>query len=320
MPHVAMIIGYPAAGKGTWAREYIKRGYVVLNRDTEGGTIPQLVPKMIELIKQGKDVLLDNTFPTAQVRNPFIIAAKANDANILGDWLDTSIEDAQFNACARMMEKKGRILSAEQIKADKSPNFFPPLVQYKYRKEFEKPDLSEGFSSITTTHFERIFPEDWGNKAIFLDYDGTLRDTKSDAKWPSDPSDIEILPDRKVWLDYYKSQGYILLGVSNQSGIAKGSPIEQEAIDCFEKTNEMLGHDIDYKYCPHRVPPISCYCRKPMPGMAVEFFYKYKLDPAQCIMVGDMTSDKTFAARSHMNFIHADKFFNSKNAKTFIKV
>ena len=23
-------------------------------------------------------------------------------------------------------------------------------------------------------------------------------------------------------------------------------------------------------YCPHKVPPISCYCRKPNPGMGVE--------------------------------------------------
>ena len=312
MSSVIMIVGYPAAGKGTVVKTYIDQGYKVLNRDREGGKIADLVPKMIDLINQGKDVILDNTFPTREVRQQFIIAAKANGASILCEWLDTTIEDAQFNACMRMVKKEGRILSLEEMKAKKNPNYFPPMVQYKYRKQFEQPDMSEGFSFMTTRAFERQFPKDWVNKAIFFDYDGTLRDTKSGGKWPCDPNDVKILPLRKERILYCAiEQGYILLGVSNQSGVRKDNPTHEVARACFKRTNDLLEYDIDYKYCPHRPAPISCYCRKPMPGMAVEFFHKYKLDPTQCIMVGDMTSDKTFATRSHMKFVHADKFFSA---------
>ncbi len=310
MSTVVMIVGYPAAGKSTVAKTYLDQGYTILNRDTAGGKIAGLVPKMIELIKQDKDIILDNTFPTVEVRKQFIDAAKTNSADIICEWLNTSIEDAQFNACMRMINKVGKILCAEEMKVSKNPNFFPPAVQYKYKKEFQKPTLEEGFTMMATRAFEREFPKDWVNKAIIFDYDGTLRDTISGAKWPQDPKDVKLLSYRdKERLDYWISAGYLLLGASNQSGIAKGTPSEADAIACFEKTNKLLGHKIDYKFCPHRVPPISCYCRKPMPGMAVELFWKYKLDPRECIMVGDMTSDKTFAKRSHMKFMHADEFF-----------
>lgn len=309
MPDVVMIVGYPAAGKSTIAKEYSDKGYWYLNRDKAGGKIIDLIPSFTCSMSSGRNVILDNTFPTIESRKAFIECAKKYNATITCDWLNTSIEDAQFNACMRMMDRKGKILSAADMKAEKSPNLFPPVVLFKYKKEFQKPTVGEGFDLVAKREFTRTFPNDWTGKAIFLDYDGTLRDTKSGAKWPCHPDDVKILPDRKVWLDYYKSQGYMLLGVSNQSGIAKDNPVEKDAIACFERTNNLLGHDIEYAYCPHSIPPISCFCRKPMPGMAVQFFHKYKLDPRKCIMVGDVTSDKTFAKRSHMEFIHADEFF-----------
>jgi histidinol phosphatase-like enzyme len=57
------------------------------------------------------------------------------------------------------------------------------------------------------------------------------------------------------------------------------------------------------------VPPITCYCRKPAPGMGAYFIEKYKLNPAKCIMVGDMGSDKTFAARCGFQYADASEFF-----------
>jgi HAD superfamily hydrolase (TIGR01662 family) len=310
MSDVVMIVGYPAAGKSSVAKEYIDKGYVYLNRDQVGGSVIALLPKMEVAIENGKDVILDNTFPTIESRKPFIDSANVRKATVSCDWLQTSIEDAQFNACMRMMDRAGKILSPEEMKASKDPNLFPPVVLFKYKKEFQKPTMDEGFAMIIKREFNRIFPKDWTNKAIIFDYDGTLRDTISGAKFPCDPNDVKMLDLRKSILRDLAAEGWLFLGASNQSGIAKGSPTEEEAIACFEKTNELLGQDIDYSYCPHRVPPISCYCRKPMPGMAVELFWKYKLYPRQCIMVGDMTSDKTFAKRSHMQFMHADNFFS----------
>ena len=77
----------------------------------------------------------------------------------------------------------------------------------------------------------------------------------------------------------------------------------------FQKKNELLEVGIDYMFCCHKVPPISCYCRKPGPAMGVHFIEKYQLDPAQCIMVGDQTSDQTFAKRCGFQFEWAKDFF-----------
>jgi HAD superfamily hydrolase (TIGR01662 family) len=310
MLKVVMIVGYPASGKSSLTEKYIKQGFHSLNRDTEGGKISSLVPKMEDILAQGTYVVLDNTFATVLERKQFIDAAKAMGAEIKCNWLTTSIEDAQFNACCRMMERKGKILTPAEIKAEKSPNLFPPVTLFSYRKRFEKPTMDEGFDVIFKTDFVREFPKDWDGKAVFLDYDGTLRDTISGAKWPTDPSDIRILPNRKKVLDSWTEKGYLLIGVSNQSGVAKNNPSHEIVQECFDKTNELLGIDMSYSYCPDNPAPVNCYCRKPMPGMAVEFFYKYKLDPRQCIMVGDRTSDKTFAKRSHIGrYFDAEEFF-----------
>jgi len=77
----------------------------------------------------------------------------------------------------------------------------------------------------------------------------------------------------------------------------------------FEHTNKLLGLDIEYKFCPHRAAPLSCYCRKPMQGMFIDFMLKHKLSRKDCIFVGDMTSDKTFATRSGIQYVDQADFF-----------
>lgn len=310
MAKMVMIVGFPAAGKSTVAQTYIDQGYVHINRDKAGGRVIDLLPAVKAALKVGKNVVLDNTFPTAESRAPFLQVANALGASALCALMGSTIEDAQFNACRRMVERFDKLPTPQEIKADKSPNIFPPAVLFNYRKQFEKPVMAEGFEKISTVPFVRTYPSQWVGKAVILDYDGTLRETISGAKWPVDPSDVKILSNRAAVLRKWSKNGYLLLGVSNQSGIAKGSPTHEQATACFDATNKLLGVSIEYAYCPHNPAPINCYCRKPMPGLAVMFFHKYKLDPRQCIMVGDQTSDKTFAARSGMKFVWAADFFD----------
>ena len=63
------------------------------------------------------------------------------------------------------------------------------------------------------------------------------------------------------------------------------------------------------EFCEHRAGPPQCYCRKPMPGLGAWFIEKYKLNPPQCIMVGDLKSDLTFAMRCGFTYVHPDVFF-----------
>jgi HAD superfamily hydrolase (TIGR01662 family) len=221
----------------------------------------------------------------------------------------SSIEDSMFNAVSRMIGRHGKLfMKTDDYQKSKDPNMFPPAALYKANKTIEKPTVAEGFDEVKIVPFKRT-PNGYTNKAVIFDYDGTLRKTKSGGIYPTSPDDIVALPGRTEKLNELKKQGYVILGVSNQSGVAKGLLSYEMAEKCFDKTNQLLNFDIDYRFCSHSVPPITCYCRKPGVGFGVEFIEKYKLDPSQCIMVGDMKTDETFAKRCGFKYVHADTFF-----------
>ncbi|HVI40795.1 MAG TPA: HAD-IIIA family hydrolase [Anaerovoracaceae bacterium] len=309
MSEVVLLMGFPASGKSTVAKEYTDKGYSYINRDMLGGKVATKVPMMMNELSVNRNVLLDNTFPDAESRAPFIAGAKKVGAAIKCVMMGTKIEDAQFNAAYRMIQRKGKLLGPDDYKGEKDPNIFPPVVLFGYQKKFQQPTALEGFDSVETIPFVRKLDPEFKEKAAIFDYDDTLRKTKSGSLYPTNPDDIEILPGRKEKLAQLVAEGYKLLGVSNQSGVAKGELTDEMARKCFDRTNELLGQSIDYLFCPHGKFPINCYCRKPMNGNFVVHMVKHKLDPAKCFFVGDMTSDKTFAGRAGIKFYHADKYF-----------
>jgi HAD superfamily hydrolase (TIGR01662 family) len=310
---VHMVIGYPASGKSGWSKKQFPDA-TYLNRDTVGGKVSSLIPHMIAAISDNKgDIVLDNLFPTVESRKEFIEHAKLRNIEVVCHWMQTSIEDSSINALTRMWDRYGQVfLGRDDIKAHpeakKDPNMFPIVVLFKYRKMFEKPTMEEGFASIEKIPFVRRKRSGYDNKAVFFDYDDTLRTTTSEFKYPTKPDEVFLKDGVKEKMVELKKDGYLLLGVSNQSGVSKGILSNEDADACFDRTNELAGADIEYCYCPHSVPP-SCYCRKPQSGIGVYFIEKYKLNPNECIMVGDQTSDKTFAKRLGMKFVHADEFF-----------
>jgi len=310
MSKVVMVMGYPASGKSTITKDLVAKGMVSLNRDTEGGKIVDLLPKMESLLNDNKDIVLDNLFALAEVRKPFIELAKSHGADISCLLMGTSIEDAQFNVVQRAIGLLGKFPTPEVIKAAKHTNVFPPLVLFKYKKEFQKPTVAEGFSAVVTRKFVREVDPAFVNKAIILDYDGTLRECiGGNEKYPVSVDQIEIKPKRKEVLQSYLDKGYKLLGMSNQSGVAKGELSDATAHELFQFTNKQIGIDIEYQFCPHQSTPISCYCRKPMPGRGVDFIIKHKLKASDCVMVGDFTSDETFSKRCGFQYADQADFF-----------
>ena len=321
MQEVVMVLGFPASGKTTVSGNLIDKGYAHLNRDKEGGKLIDLLPKMVAALSNGQSVVLDNLFPTAEVRKSFIEAATLRKVPIRCVQMDTKIEDASINALHRMWDRYGKIFFTPQDiknhkKAKKDSNMFPIVVLFKYKKEFEKPTKDEGFVKIEKHKFERRYDPAYNNKALILDYDDTLRTVHNgDFKFPTKPEEVKILAGRAEKLKQYEKDGYLLLGVSNQSGIARKQMGKTEdeghcnAKATFDHTNKELGVDIDYRYCPDNVPP-RCYCRKPQSGLGVALIRQYDLDPRQCIFVGDQTSDKTFATRLSMQYSDAEDFFD----------
>lgn len=303
-------MGYNASGKSSKAAQFERIGYHRLNRDIEGGTIDELAERVAKLLGDGiNKIVLDNTYPTIASRASVINAAKSQKAAIHCIHLTTSLEESQMNACLRMIRTYGKLLSPEEIKAAKDPNTFPPAALFHYRKQFQAPSTNEGFDTVENLPFLRSYGPEYKNKALILDYDGTLRESTGPQKYPSKPDEILMLPGRIEVLKLYEENDYLLLGASNQSGIARGSVTREAVVGVFEETNNRLGLKIDYNFCPHPSNPVICYCRKPQCGMGALFIEKYKLDPSKCIMVGDMTTDKSFATRCGFDYIDQKDFF-----------
>lgn len=307
---IVLITGYNAAGKSTLVEDFVKKGYKRLNRDTEGGTMDAVHHRAQHWLATGfaNKIVLDNTYPSVESRKFIIDIAKVQGAVIRCIHLTTSFEDAQLNACLRMVRKTGKLLMPEDFKKTKDPNLFPPAALFAYRKAFEAPSIKEGFVEVTDVPFVRKWNTNYHNKAVILDYDDTLRVSIGKKKFPQDPSEIQILPNRSKVLKEWAAKGYVMLGASNQSEVSKGLPIET-AKACFDATNKMLGLNIITMFCPHSIPPVICYCRKPHPGMGAFFIETYKLNPSLCIMVGDQTSDETFAKRCGFQYQDAEDFF-----------
>ena len=317
MKEIVIIAGPPGGGKTTTVKKFVDQGYIRINRDEIGGSIHGIV--LAEVRKAfaagATKIVLDNVYATVEGRASIISLAEQEGAVIHAKWMLTTPEQAQFFAARRQILRYGKLFSGADYKAHKKdPNMFPPAAQFAYWKMVEKATLVEGFASVEDVPVKIELGPEYVNKALILDYDGTLRICKSGAKYPVDDRDIEILPRRKEVLAAKKAEGWLLLGASNQSGCARdpqeeGYLSEATARLCFDETNRLLGQDIDYLFAPDKAGVPYTYWRKPQPGMGVVFIEKYKLDPAKCIMVGDFKSDKTFAARCGFKYEEANEFF-----------
>ncbi|SFM62199.1 D-glycero-beta-D-manno-heptose 1,7-bisphosphate 7-phosphatase [Marinobacter zhejiangensis] len=134
-------------------------------------------------------------------------------------------------------------------------------------------------------------------KAVFLDRDGVIN---VDHGYVHKPDDFEFVEGIFDACRHFQSLGYLLIVVTNQSGIARGMYNEQQ----FQALTEWMtdrfrdeGVTISQVYhCPHHPDYGSeaerhCSCRKPEPGMILQGLKEFDLDPAQCIMIGDKRGD-----------------------------
>ncbi len=321
MAEIVIVAGPPAAGKSTAVKPLVDAGYFRINRDEIGGSLKaggDAYTAMVKAFQDGsRDFVLDNIYATKESRATVLNIGKQLGLPVRCVWIDATEAQAQFLASRRQIQRYGKLFTEADYKANKNdPNMFPPAAQFAYWKRVERPDASEGFTALEFRPVKIALGPEYVNRAVILDYDGTLRiTTKEGAVYPTNPSEMEVLPGRKERLAQVVAKGFLLLGASNQSGIAKkpGEPkyvSEADAIRCFDYTNQLVGQDIKYLYAAEAAGMPKSFWRKPAPGMGVLLIERYKLDPAKCIYSGDMKTDETFAARCGFKFIHSDVFFS----------
>ena len=256
-------------------------------------------------------MVLDNTYVSRKSRAEVIRAASARGFQVRCIWLSTSVEDAQANAATRLVSRYGRLPGDAELKALRKRDVaaFGPTVQFRYQRELEPPEISEGFSRIDVVPFERRRDPAHVNRAVIVWCDDVLVRSRSGRRVPLEPDDVEALGDRAPILRRYQETGWRLLGLSWQPDMADGTQSSAGVDAVFARMNELLGLAIEVEHCPHAAGPPSCWCRKPLPGLGVLFVHRHQLDPAQCIYVGAGPQDPGFARRLGFVYRDADDFF-----------
>ena len=160
--------------------------------------------------------------------------------------------------------------------------------------------------------FERIkYTEKYlsNQKYIFLDRDGTTNIKPKKSEYICKPEDFIWIDGAKEAIKKLNDEGYFIILISNQAGIARGVMTEEN----FQKVQKKMESDlkvidahIDAVYfCPHGWDE-NCDCRKPKPGMLYKAQKDYSIDLTKCVMIGDDDRDIETASNADMRGIKVD--------------
>lgn len=120
-----------------------------------------------------------------------------------------------------------------------------------------------------------------------MDRDGTIN---HDCPYCHDPYDLRIYDDAVRIMKEYRDAGYLIIIITNQSGINRG----YFTVEQFNRFNEAMKSALKRKgieiaaiyFCPHR-PDENCACRKPGTELLERAIEDFQVDPEESIIIGD---------------------------------
>ncbi len=149
-----------------------------------------------------------------------------------------------------------------------------------------------------THHSSRLTSRNTARKAVFLDRDGTINVEKD---YLHKIEDFEFIPGAPETIKRLKDAGFLVIVVSNQSGIGRGYFDSQAVETLHEHIQAKLaeyGTSIDaFYYCPHHPQEgigayrVACDCRKGEPGMLLQAAREHDIDLQKSFMIGDKPAD-----------------------------
>ena len=132
------------------------------------------------------------------------------------------------------------------------------------------------------------------NKAIFLDRDGIINEEIGD--YVKRFEDFKLLPHLAETLKNYQSQGFLIIVITNQGGLAKGlytltelNKMHQYFLTEMEKEGVTIA---EIYFCPHH-PDFNgnCLCRKPGSLLVEKAMARFNIDPKASYFIGDRPRD-----------------------------
>ncbi|MBA1338581.1 MAG: D-glycero-D-manno-heptose 1,7-bisphosphate phosphatase [Pelagibacterales bacterium] len=148
------------------------------------------------------------------------------------------------------------------------------------------------------------------NKALFLDRDGVIN---KNYGYVFSMKNFLWLKNVKKAIKYAYVKKYLIIIISNQSGVARGYYNEKDIKKLHNQINkELMKIDCkihDFFYCPYHPKygtkkyKKNSYLRKPNPGMIIKAIKKWNIDKKSSLMIGDKKIDMIAAKKVGLRFI-----------------
>ena len=148
---------------------------------------------------------------------------------------------------------------------------------------------------------------------MFLDRDGVLNapQVRDGKPYPPDSiADLRILPGVREALAQLKAAQFLLIVVSNQPDVGRGTTTQ----DAVEAINAALAARLpidEFRMCYHGGDE-ACGCRKPRPGMLLDAAKKWDIDLSSSFMVGDRWRDVEAGKAAGCKTIFIDYAYSEK--------
>jgi len=127
-------------------------------------------------------------------------------------------------------------------------------------------------------------------KCVFLDRDGVINEDNPNYVYK--PEAFQLIPGVVAAIEAIKDAGYVIIIVTNQSGIAKGIYSREDMHVCHQLMQEQLGQRIDHiYYAPFHESVSNSLSRKPDSLMFERAIARFEVDVQKSWMVGDKARD-----------------------------
>lgn len=271
---VVLVMGIPGAGKSRVAEEYVARGYLRLNRDARGGSLRELAAALDEELSSGvRRVVLDNTYLTRAARSRVIETASRHRVATRCVWLDTSLAQAQVNLVERLLERFGSLPTPAELKslARREPGVHAPTSQMRAVRELEPPAPDEGFAGVEQAPFVRTPAPGRMQAGVFVAVAALGQPGWEGAVEQGDRDVPHLIFD-------WRPDG----------------PPDALASE-VARLSALVSGPVEGALCPHPAGPPSCWCRPPLPGLALAFARAHDVDPSRSTLVGTSPAHRTLA-------------------------
>jgi hypothetical protein len=188
-------------------------------------------------------------------------------------WLNTPLAQAQVNLVGRLVALHGSLPTPEEVRvlARTTDGVMAPTSQMRMLRELEPPALEEGFAAIEEAAFQRASADEPQGGGVLVAAPALDHPGWQAAVAGADPTAPHLLFDWRP----------------------DGTPADLD--DEVARLAEAVSGQVSRAACPHGGGPPRCWCRPPLPGLAVAFAAAHGLDLTRSVVIGSGPAHRTLA-------------------------